>query len=290
MHIRGMALLGQRKYDEGDQMLRKALAMDAEVFGPSNSILESLGPVGRTLAKLTRDTELEKELREELALRTETLGAEHPETMHTLNNLSVVSDHQRKFTAAEDFKRQVIAISTKLLGPEHAETLHQSSQLAAILSSQQRHQEAMNIERDILAIQDRLLGRKHPDTLSTIATLGGYLINNGVFPEVLDICKRAFNGYMDTLGPDHKTTALWKFYWDAMIEVDEIGYHKTDGKIPYEEYIARKEGFSMVDTKTEKSVALVLRTKGREWLRPNLKRLKTGKETVQRWFAVDEKE
>jgi tetratricopeptide (TPR) repeat protein len=276
---RGIALRGQKKTEAGNEMLRGALTLDEKIFGKSHSILESLGKVGRTLNDLAKYTDMEKRLREELALRTKTLGSEHTQTLQSMENLRTTLHRQDEFKMAEKVQRQLLALKSKKSGKEHPETLRQRGHLAHILACQTRYAEAEQLERETLALKDRILGAQHPDTLASVLNLAHYLDDQEQYEDALNFYKRACTGYQATLGPDHETTKKWTYIYDALKEVVDSGQLKskslTTTHAPFVSVVS--------EAKASNTTELVLRPKG--WWRPDLKKWKTRK---HRWFAEEE--
>ena len=57
--------------------------------------------------------------RQVLDLRTEVLGAKHPSTLTSMNNLALVLRSQGKYEEAEAMHRQVLDLQTEVLGAKH---------------------------------------------------------------------------------------------------------------------------------------------------------------------------
>ena len=94
------------------------------------------------------------------------LGAEHPDTLATENNLATFLSRQGKHAEAEEMLREVLAVEKRVLGTEHPDTLATANNLATSLFDQGKHAEAEEMLREVLAVQKRVLGADHPDTLA----------------------------------------------------------------------------------------------------------------------------
>ncbi len=77
--------------------------------------------------------------RQTLARREKVLGAEHPDTLASMNNLAGVLDSQGKYEEAESMNRQTLARREKVLGEEHPNTLTSMNNLALVLDSQGKY-------------------------------------------------------------------------------------------------------------------------------------------------------
>ena len=60
--------------------------------------------------------EAERLYRQVLALRDETIGKEHPDTLRTLNNLALVLTDCGNYKEAEHLYRQVLTLRSVILG------------------------------------------------------------------------------------------------------------------------------------------------------------------------------
>ncbi|KAK4181990.1 hypothetical protein QBC35DRAFT_479490, partial [Podospora australis] len=80
--------------------------------------------------------------RQALKLRTQVLGAEHPSTLTSMNNLALVLNSQGKYEEAEAMHRQALKLRTQVLDAEHPSTLISMNNLALVLDSQGKYEEA----------------------------------------------------------------------------------------------------------------------------------------------------
>ncbi len=67
-----------------------------------------------------------------LAIREHILGSEHPDTAQSLNNLAVLLDAQRDYTAARPLYERALVIREHILGPEHPATKTTQADLASL--------------------------------------------------------------------------------------------------------------------------------------------------------------
>ena len=80
--------------------------------------------------------------RQTLKLQTQVLGAEHPDTLRSMNNLANTLYSQGKYEEAEALYRQTLKLRTQVLGAEHPDTLVSMLNLANTLDSQGKYEEA----------------------------------------------------------------------------------------------------------------------------------------------------
>jgi len=76
-----------------------------------------------------------------LAIREKRLGAEHPDTAQSLNNLAELYRSQGKYEQAEPLYQRALAIIEKVLGPEHSDTVRVKENYSNLLQQIKRRQE-----------------------------------------------------------------------------------------------------------------------------------------------------
>ena len=90
-----------------------------------------------------------------MEMRKKVLGAEHPDTLISMENLAGTYSSWGKWNKAEQLEVQVLDMKEKVLGPEHSDTLTSIENLASIYSSQEE------LEVQALMIK-KPLGAEHP--------------------------------------------------------------------------------------------------------------------------------
>jgi hypothetical protein len=96
------------------------------------------------------------------------LGAEHPKTLTSANNLASSLLNQGKDADDERILREVLEVQKRVLEAEHLHTLTTANNLAASLSGQRKYVE---VEQMLVASLQRVLGPAHPDTLQNASSL-----------------------------------------------------------------------------------------------------------------------
>ncbi|KZP29728.1 hypothetical protein FIBSPDRAFT_946607 [Athelia psychrophila] len=92
------------------------------------------------------------------------LGADHPSTLATAHNLSVLYMRQGNHdNAAALFQRALV--QQRQLGADHPETLYTVHNLAVLYNNQGYYDAAESLYQRSLAEQERKLGADHPDVL-----------------------------------------------------------------------------------------------------------------------------
>jgi hypothetical protein len=75
---------------------------------------------------------------EALEMRKRVLGAEHPDTLNSMNNLTSTYSNQGRWKEAEELEVQVMETRKSVLGTEHPDTLNSMANLASTYQHQGR--------------------------------------------------------------------------------------------------------------------------------------------------------
>ncbi len=99
------------------------------------------------------------------------LGAEHPDTLTSANNLALSLVDQGKHADAERIQREVLGVHKRVLGAEHPGTLSSANNLALSLANQGKYAEAEQMLLATHSSLQRVLGPAHPNTLQVARNL-----------------------------------------------------------------------------------------------------------------------
>jgi tetratricopeptide (TPR) repeat protein len=148
----------------------------------------------------------EKMNQQALAGREKALGAEHPDTLTSVNNLALVLQSLGKYELAEEMNRRALAGHKKVLGKAHPDTLTSISNLSLVLQSQGKYDLAAKMDRRALAGREKALGKEHPDTLTSVGNLARTLQSQGKYDLAAKMDRRALAGREKVLGTEHPHT------------------------------------------------------------------------------------
>ncbi len=162
--------------------------------------------IGDTYWALGRYEQAQQQLEPALAWRRQHLGADHPDTLHSMHSLGRLYQDRGRYAEAEALDREALAGRRARLGPDHPDTLLSLNNLASLYKVRGRYAEAEPLYREAWEGRRRTLGADHPNTLISLANLaylgqlcGQYAGAERLFQEVLEGCRRQ-------LGPDHPLT------------------------------------------------------------------------------------
>jgi tetratricopeptide (TPR) repeat protein len=134
------------------------------------------------------------------------LGAEHPNTLGSANNLANALNSQGKHAEAEQRHRSILEIRQRVLGAEHPDTLISRSNFASTLNYQGKHSQAAEQHRAVLIIRERVLGADHPDTLFSRNNLAIALEAQGKHAEAEEQYRAVLSILESGLGAEHPDT------------------------------------------------------------------------------------
>ena len=103
--------------------------------------------------------------------RKDVLGAEHPDTLTSMNNLAEVYRHQGRWKEAEKLHMQVMETRKIVLGAEHPNTLASINNLAHVYKDQHRNDEAIEMMKLVVRLSTKIKGADHPDTVASMKAL-----------------------------------------------------------------------------------------------------------------------
>jgi tetratricopeptide (TPR) repeat protein len=152
----------------------------------------------------------EPEYRAVIQVQERVLGADHPDTLKSRNNLATGLRVQGKNDEAEQEHRAVLKIRERVLGAEHPDILANRNNLGTTLQAQGKSAEAEQEHRAVLKVQERVLGAEHPSAATSCYNLALCLEAQQKLPEALGFMQRAEQVWTKVLGPDHPHTKLAK--------------------------------------------------------------------------------
>ena len=193
-------LLDQEILDRAGKTLRKDLAKDARLASRLEHTL------GFTYINLGLYPQAEEHLQRAVALKAESVGPEHWETLGAKSNLARVYVAEGRYPEAERLVREVMEVRRRTLGPDDQSVLSAMNNLGIIYSSEGRYAEAETVQREVLAAKRRLHGPEHPETLNTLSNLANVLYFTGRLEEAESLRRTELEVERRVFGPDDART------------------------------------------------------------------------------------
>jgi hypothetical protein len=134
------------------------------------------------------------------------LGAEHPDTLASMNNLASTYGSQGRWKEAEELEVQMKETWKRVLGVEHPDTLTSMDNLASTYWNQGRWREAEELQVQVMETWKRVLGAEHPDTLTSMDNLALTYGKQGRWKEAEELQVQVMEKWKRVLGVEHPDT------------------------------------------------------------------------------------
>jgi serine/threonine protein kinase len=177
---------------------REQPTVEASVRGVLGTTYHYLGEPALAIRQLTRALEL----------RTAKLGADHPDTLLTQNDLALAYRDAGRWNRAIPLFERTLEVETARLGADHPRTLLTQNNLALTYRDSGQVDRAIALFEPTLAARTAKLGADHPDTLLTQQNLAMAYREAGRWDQAIALFERTLAAQTARLGPDHPFTLL----------------------------------------------------------------------------------
>jgi serine/threonine protein kinase/tetratricopeptide (TPR) repeat protein len=138
--------------------------------------------------------------------RREVLGADHPDTLESLENLAVALARSGRFDEAQSKYEELVALRTGLMGERHPAVAKAKSGLGAVLIARGEWSAARETLDEVLQIQVDAYGRAHPEVESTLDNLGYAQLESGELAAAAENLQEAVALATQLFGAEHPKT------------------------------------------------------------------------------------
>jgi tetratricopeptide (TPR) repeat protein len=166
-----------------------------------------LRKAGNYLRERVQYTDAEPLHKLALAIREQHLGANHPDTAKSLNNLAILYSDQGKYEQAESLYQRAFTILEQHLGADHPDTATSLNNLAFLYWRQGKYEQAEPLYQRVLQIRERHLGASHPGTAMVLNNLAILYWRQGKYEQAEPLYQRALAIREQHLGASHPDTA-----------------------------------------------------------------------------------
>lgn len=166
-------------------------------------VLNEAGTYRQSQGQLAAATELFEQIGAD-SLRL--LGADHPNTLSSRNNLAGAYESAGRLTEAVALFEQVVTDRLRVLGPDHPNTLAARNNLAAAYQSAGRLVEAVALFEQLVTDRLRVLGPDHADSLASRHNLAFVYDAADRLAEAIPLYEAVLGDQERLLGPDHPNT------------------------------------------------------------------------------------
>lgn len=181
-----------------DRVLRSP--SDAEV--ESRPEMVSLLKQGAAKLEAGNDGEAVECLRKALEIGDRTVGADHPDLIILLNDLTRIYLRQSAYAAAEPLLLRLLEMK-RSKGEDHPEVATVLASLATVRQGLGRHESAEQLWRRVLDIRERTLAPNHFAIATALEHFGEACSARGKIREALAAFQRALTIRERTLGAEH---------------------------------------------------------------------------------------
>jgi tetratricopeptide (TPR) repeat protein len=204
----GLMLEAKADYPQAEPLMRRALAIDEESYGPDHpNVAIRLNNLAHLLQLTNRLAEAEPLKCRALAIDEKSYGPDHPNVARDLNNLGGLLQARNRLAEAEPLMRRALAIDEASLGPNHLDVAIDLNNLAGLFRVTNRLAEAEPLMRRALKIFEANLGPNHPDVAISLNNLGHLLQLTNRLAEAEPLERRALAIDQKSYGPDHPRVA-----------------------------------------------------------------------------------
>ena len=191
--------------EQAETLYRKALTAGERGRGPFDiSLAPALTGLGAVLLQRGNSDEAAPILSRAVAIGEQQLGADHPDVVILLNDISRLYLRHGAHAHAEPLLQRLLEIK-RVKGEEHPEVATVLASIASVRQTLGRHDEAEQLWRRVLEIRERTLAPNHIATASALEHLGLSCAARGKLHEALQLLQRALGMREITLGSDHPT-------------------------------------------------------------------------------------
>jgi eukaryotic-like serine/threonine-protein kinase len=196
------------RYTEAESLARVVLAGRRRLYpsGMHPDLAYSIHSLGNIYEMEGRWAEAESLDAEALTIRRRTLGADHPMTMATLNNLAIVRYRMGDLSGAESAFREALTVWSGKLGTGHRYTLRAMSNLGAVLGDAGKYTEAEQLLRAVVRAR-RAAGDSTDDLGATLRNLGLLFYRTGRFADAERTLRETLSIYRRELSKGHPRLA-----------------------------------------------------------------------------------
>ena len=172
------------------------------------SILKTVGATYWSIGEFAKSVDF---LRRSSDIYLHVFGADHPDTLSTLENLAAAKLQSGNTAEAVGLFEQVRDARAKTLGPDHPDTLTTLDNLARSSLIAGNTAEAIARYEHVRDVRLKKLGADHPDTLTTLDNLARAYLDVGKTAEAVSLFEHVRDARLKTLGADHPNTLITLF-------------------------------------------------------------------------------
>jgi tetratricopeptide (TPR) repeat protein len=190
-------------------VLEQALRdLDNQLVGDPLEKAALLHAIGQTYRGLGMYSSAIGPLEQAVAIRRQQLGESHPDTMTSMNELSLGYESAGQFEKVLPLRRKTLDLRRAALGDNHPDVLKSMNNLARGYHAAGQLDKALPLMEETLKLTRATLGESHLDTLTQMNNLAGVYHEMGQLDKALPLFKKIFESRRALLGEDHPRTLI----------------------------------------------------------------------------------
>jgi eukaryotic-like serine/threonine-protein kinase len=202
------------------RLVKAAEQLEGEAVGDPLVVAALQNRLGQTLVSLGHADEAIPVLEKARATRSAELGADHPDTLESLNELATAYLFARQSAKVLPLLEEAVPLMKAKLGPDHPHTLTGMGSLGMAYADVGQSDKALPLLEETLPLMKAKLGSDHPHTLTCMNMLALSYHVTGQLGKALPLYEEALPRKKAVLGPEHPDTLvtmsdLARLYYDV---------------------------------------------------------------------------
>jgi len=162
--------------------------------------------LGMSFWYLAEDQRAAEQFEKARALYSEHAGADHLDTLQSMNNLAKTHVALGRHADAVKLHEETLRLRKARLNPDHPDVLESMNNLAVSYNAFGRYTDAVRLHEETLRLRQARLGPDHPDTLESMNDLAESYIALGRRADAARLHEDTLRLRKATLDPDHPDT------------------------------------------------------------------------------------
>lgn len=189
------------RYSESRALLEEAGRLNENLVEPDKLLEAHVWNDLSTIYGFLSENKLSAEVaRKALDIRLRMLGAQHPDTAMSHNNVSATARRIGKLDDALTHGQRAYEIWSSLHGENHIDTALGLSQIGAVYRARNDFQKGFELENRTLAIRRRLFGDNHPDTVTSTLCVARCFLDLHRFEEAENLARHGLESAQALFG------------------------------------------------------------------------------------------
>jgi tetratricopeptide (TPR) repeat protein len=190
----------------GDRLARAADELEGEAVGDPLAVAGLQNRLGLSLLRLGMAGRAVPLFAKSRATRATSLGADHPDTLDSMNNLARGYHEDGQLGLALALYEETLRLRRAALGAEHRDTLSSMNNLAAAYRDSGKPRLALPLLQETYVLRKETLGPSHPEALTSLNNLAVGYWAAGMPEKALPLHEETLKLRKAALGPYHMDT------------------------------------------------------------------------------------